>query len=143
MDYRKGSIGRVFVARVDHGEDLLGELSALALKEDIRSAFFIMLGAMGEAQLVTGPKEKVVPPEIVWSAFKDVREVIGVGNIFREKGAPKIHLHAAAGSNKGITMGCIRKKAESFMVLEVFIMELDISAERVISEKIGFSPITF
>ncbi|MCX9012033.1 MAG: DUF296 domain-containing protein [Candidatus Methanoperedens sp.] len=143
MDYRKGSLGRVFIARVDHGEDLLAELSALALKEDIRSAFFIMLGAMGEAKLVTGPKKKSVPPEVVWSAFDDVREVIGAGNIFYENGAPKIHLHAAAGSSKGLTMGCIRKKAESFMVLEIFILEMDIPAERVFNEKIGFSPITF
>jgi len=143
MDYRKGSLGRVFIARVDHGEDLLEELSALALKEDIRSAFFIMLGAMGEAHLVTGPKEKSVPPEVVWSSFDDVREVIGAGNIFYENGAPKIHLHAAAGSSKGLTMGCIRKKAESFMVIEVFILETDIPGERVFSEKKGFSPIIF
>lgn len=143
MDYRKGSLGRVFIARIDHGEDLLEELSALALKEDIRSAFFILLGAVGEAQLVTGPKEKSVPPEVVWSSFDDVREVIGAGNIFRENSAPKIHLHAAAGSSKGSTMGCIRKKAESFMVLEVFILETDIPAGRVFNEKIGFSPITF
>ena len=143
MDYRKGSIERVFVARVDHGEDLLEELTKLALKENIRSAFFMVLGAAGEAKLVTGPKEKSVPPEIVWSGFDDVREVFGAGNIFWENRAPKIHLHAAAGSSKEITMGCIRKKAKAFMVLEIFIIETDIKAERLVNEKIGFSPITF
>lgn len=143
MDYRKGSIGRIFIARIDHGEDLLVELTCLSNKENIRSAFFFILGAAGKAQLVIGPKEKSVPPETVWSEFDDAREVIGVGNIFWEKGAPKIHLHAVAGSNKGLTMGCIRKEAEAFMVLEVFIIETDIVAERVVDEKIGFSPITF
>ncbi len=143
MDYRKGSIKRVFLVRIDHGEDLLSELSELALKEEIKSAFFIILGAMGSAQLVTGPKDKVVPPVTVWSAFDDVREIAGVGNIFLEKGSPKIHLHAAAGSSEEITMGCIRKSAEAFMVLEIFIMETDIGAERMQDEKIGFSPITF
>lgn len=143
MDYRKGSIGRVFAVRIDHGEDVLAELSGLALKEDIRSAFFMMLGAMGRADLVTGPKDKVVPPSIVWSKFDDAREILGAGNIFWENGAPKIHLHAAAGSSKGMTMGCIRKAAEAFMVLEVFIVEMDIVAERVHDEKIGFSPMTF
>jgi len=143
MDYRKGSIGRVFAVRIDHGEDVLAELSGLALKEEIRSAFFIMLGAMGSADLVTGPKDKVVPPSIVWSKFDDAREILGAGNIFWENGAPKIHLHAAAGSSKGMTMGCIRKAAEAFMVLEVFIVEMDIVAERVHDEKIGFSPMTF
>jgi predicted DNA-binding protein with PD1-like motif len=143
MDYRKGSIGRIFAVRIDHGEDVLGELLGLAVKEDIRSAFFMMLGAMGRADLVTGPKDKVVPPTIVWSKFDDAREILGAGNIFWENGAPKIHLHGAAGSSKGMTMGCIRKAAEAFMVLEVFIVEMDIVAERVHDEKIGFSPMTF
>lgn len=143
MDYRKGSIGRIFAVRIDHGEDVLGELSGLAVKEEIRSAFFIMLGAMGNADLVTGPKEKVVPPAVVWSKFDDAREILGAGDIFWENGAPKIHLHGAAGSSKGITMGCIRKAAQAFMVLEVFIVEMDIAARRVFNEKIGFSPMTF
>jgi predicted DNA-binding protein with PD1-like motif len=143
MDYRKGSIVRVFAVRVDHGEDVLSELSGLAIKEEIKSAFFIMLGAMGSAELVTGPKEKSVPPVTVWSKFDDVREIIGAGNIFRENGATKIHLHGAAGSSKGITMGCIRKAAQAFMVVEVFIVEMDIAAESVFNEKIGFSPIKF
>ncbi|MFZ3169170.1 MAG: DUF296 domain-containing protein [Candidatus Methanoperedens sp.] len=143
MDYRKGSIGRVFAVRIDHGENVLGELSGLAVKEEIRSAFFIMLGAMGSADLVTGPKDKVVPPTIVWSKFDDAREILGAGDIFWENGAPKIHLHGAAGSSRGITMGCIRKAAQAFMVLEVFIVEMDIAAQRVFNEKIGFSPMTF
>jgi predicted DNA-binding protein with PD1-like motif len=143
MDYRKGSIERVFVARVDHGEDLLEELTKLALKENIMSAFFMVLGAVGKAKLVTGPKEKSVPPEIVWSCFDDAREIFGAGNIFIENGKPKLHLHAAAGSSKGITIGCIRKKAKAFMVLEIFIIETDIKVERLVNEKIGFSPITF
>ena len=143
MDYRKGSIGRLFAVRIDHGEDVIHELSELALKEDISSAFFIMLGAVGSAELVTGPREKTVPPVTVWSAFDDAREIIGAGNIFRENGAPKIHLHAAAGNSRKMTMGCIRKKAEAFMVVEVFIVEMDISAQRIPDEKIGFSPITF
>jgi len=143
MDYRKGSIGRVFAVRIDHGEDVISGLCRLALKEKINSAFFIMLGAMGAAELVTGPKEKAVPPVTVWSAFDDAREVIGAGNIFREKGEPKIHLHGAAGSSKGMVMGCIRKKAEAFMVVEIFIVEMDIHAERVFDENMGTSPIRF
>lgn len=143
MDYRKGSIGRIFIVRVDHGEDLLKELTGLAVRENIRSAFFTIIGAAGRAQLVTGPKEKSVPPVTVWDSFDDVREIVGAGNIFLENGSPKIHLHAVAGSCRGLTMGCIRKEVEAFMVLEVFIIETDIKAERVVNEKMGFSPITF
>lgn len=143
MDYRKGSIGRIFAVRIDHGEDLLKELSMLAIKESIREAFFIMLGAVGSAELVVGPEEKVVPPTTVWSSFDDAREIFGVGNIFMENGAPKIHLHANAANSNEIVTGCIRKKVEAFMVVEVFIVEIDILAERKFDGKIGFSPITF
>lgn len=143
MDYRKGLIKRVFAVRVDHSEDVIAGLSALALKEDIKSAFFIMLGAMGDAELVTGPKEKVVPPTTVWAAFNDAREIIGAGSIFWEKGKPKIHLHGAAGSSRGMVMGCFREKAQAFMVVEIFIVEMDITAEKVFDEKIGASLIRF
>ncbi len=143
MDYRKGSVKRIFTVRIDHGEDAIDELTGLAIKEEIGSAFFIMLGAMGGAELVTGPKEKTVPPVTVWSKFDDVREIIGAGNIFMENGKLKIHLHGAAGGSKGMVTGCFRKKTEAFMVVEVFIVEMDIKAERVFDEKIGFSPIRF
>ncbi|MBE0521604.1 MAG: DUF296 domain-containing protein [Candidatus Methanoperedenaceae archaeon] len=143
MDYRKGSIGRLFVVRIDHGEDLLGELTGLAARENIKSGFFIMLGAMGGAELVTGPEEKVVPPIPVWYGFDDAREVVGVGNIFRENGKPKIHLHGALGDSENLALGCIRKKTEVFMVVEVMIIEVDIAAERIINEAAGYSPVTF
>ena len=143
MDYRKAYLKRVFAVRIDHGEDVIDELSKLAAKENISSAFFIMLGALGGAELVTGPKEKAIPPTTVWAKFSDAREIIGAGNIFLEKGEPKVHLHGAAGGSKGMVMGCFRKKVEAFMVVEVFIMEMDIQAERVFDEKTGFSPIRF
>ena len=95
------------------------------------------------ASVIIGPKEKSVPPVAIWSSFDEAREIVGAGNIFFENEAPKIHLHAVAGNSMGLTMGCIRKEAEAFMVLEVFIIETDIKAERVFNEKIGFSPIIF
>jgi uncharacterized protein len=143
MDYRKGSIGRIFIARVDHGEDLLAELSSLALKEEIVSAFFIILGGLEKAEFVTGPKESVVPPVEIWSAFGDGHQIVGAGNIFWENGTPKIHLHGVTGSTKEITMGCIRKTASTFMYLDVFIIETDILAKRVFDKNLGASPIRF
>ncbi len=143
MDYRKGSIGRVFIARVDHGEDLLAELSSLALKEKIKSAFFIILGGLEKVEFVTGPKESVVPPVEIWSGFDDGHQMVGAGNIFWENDTPKIHLHGVTGDTKEIAMGCIRKTARTFMYLDVFIIETDIPVKRVFDKKIGASPIRF
>ena len=144
MDYTKGNMGRVFVARLDHEEDLLSELNDLVRNEDIKSGFFFILGATGGALVVTGPKKKSVPPEINRSRFDDAKELLGMGSIFWESDAPKIHLHAAAGSNSGFVMGCFREYTEVFMVIEVVILEIEgITAERIPDKKMGFSPIHF
>ncbi|MDK2912173.1 MAG: uncharacterized protein PWR29_1130 [Methanolobus sp.] len=144
MEYVKGSIGRVFTVRLDHGDDLLRELEGLARDEDIMSAMFLLLGAVREASLVVGPRENKVPPEVQWESFQDAHEVLGVGNIFSEGGNPKIHLHAAAGRGTESKVGCLRGKSEIFMVSEVFIFELaGISAERVFDADRGFAPVAF
>jgi len=40
--------------------------------------------------------------------------------------------------------GCIRGKTETYLVIEVFIIELiGVSAKRIYEEKIGVSPIVF
>lgn len=137
-------MGRVFAARIDHEEDLIGELEDLAACEDISSAFFFMLGAVCTGDVVTGPKKKSLPPEVTRSQFDDAREVLGVGNIFREGGTPKIHIHASAGCGSDLVMGCFRGRSEVFMVMEVVIFEIEgIAAERLKDSGLGFSPVRF
>ena len=144
MDYTEGKMGRVFIVRVDHDEDVLIELQDLAENENIKSAFFYMLGAAGSADVVTGPKEKCLPPEVNMTSFHDARELLGAGNIFFEDGKPKVHVHAAAGNKNDIVMGCLRNHIEVFMVMEIVIFEITgITAERVYDKDIGFSPLRF
>ncbi|MCG7849356.1 MAG: DUF296 domain-containing protein [ANME-2 cluster archaeon] len=144
MDYTQGTIGRVFVARIDHEEDLLSELEDLAVNEDIRSAFFYLLGATGGAKIVTGPKQKTIPPDVNIKQFDDAKEILGIGNIFWEVGKPKIHLHASASSSNECLMGCFREFTEVFMVVEVVIFEIEgIMAERIRDSDMGFSPVRF
>ena len=144
MEYAKGSIGRVFTVRVDHGDDLILELIKLAELERIESAVFMLLGALKEAKLVTGPKENITPPKPVWFCFDDVHEILGIGNIFLMDGKPKIHLHAGAGRRDDIKLGCLRGESEVFMVIEAFVFELEnISARRITDEEQGFAPVSF
>lgn len=144
MEYSKGNIGRVFTVRIDTGEDLLDELEGLSEKEEITSAFFILLGAVSGANLVVGPKENAIPPEPMWVNYSEPHEVMGIGNIFSEEGKPKIHIHSAAGRGDDVNIGCLRGESEAFMVLEVFIMEISgIDAKRLFNNAKGFAPITF
>lgn len=144
MEYAKGKIGRVFTVRVDHGDDLILELIKIAELEHIKSAVFVLLGALKEAKLVTGPKENLTPPKPVWSGFEDAHEILGIGDIFLKDGKPKIHLHAGAGRGETTKLGCLRGESEVFMVVEAFVFELDgISARRVTDNEQGFAPVSF
>jgi predicted DNA-binding protein with PD1-like motif len=144
MEYAKGRIGRVFTVRVDHGDDLILELIKLAELEKIELAVFMLLGALKEGKLVAGPKENRRPPEPVWTVFNDAREILGIGDIFQEDGRPKIHLHAGTAREDDVKLGCLRGESEVFMVVEVFIFELDgISARRIMDAEQGFAPISF
>lgn len=144
MEYAKGKIGRVFLVRVDHGDDLILELTKLAELEHVESAFFTLLGALKTGKLVTGPKESMRPPDPLWSGFEDTHEILGVGNIFMENEKPKIHLHLGAGREDSVNVGCLRGKSEVFMVVEVFIFEIEgFSARRILDSQQGFSPVSF
>lgn len=144
MEYAKGRIGRVFTVRIDHGDDLILELIKLAEMEKIESAVFILLGALKEGKLVAGPKENRRPPEPVWTCFNDAREILGIGDIFQEDGGPKIHLHAGTARGDSVKLGCLRGESEVFMVVEVFIFELEgISARRIMDTEQGFAPVSF
>lgn len=124
MKYTRGSIGRVFVARLDNGDDLAGELKKLAEKEKLEAAVFYLIGALKDASLVVGPEECSLPPVPVWRKFSDGREIIGVGNLFRDSEGPVIHLHGSLGRGDATLMGCIRGEAEVFLVAEVIILEI-------------------
>ncbi len=124
MKYQQGNIGRVFLARTEHGENPLDEIKALACKERIRVAVFFVLGALQSGSAVTGPREVALPPVPHWFQFEDGREVVGMGTILFDGDEPILHLHAALGREEKAVVCCLREAAEVFITLEVVILEL-------------------
>lgn len=144
MEYRSGRIGRVFVVRFDHGEDFLAGLRTLCKEEKIRSGFFHLLGGLQEADVVTGPREPVMPPEPVWHEMRDTRETVGTGSIFWEGEEPLIHLHAAMGHHGRTLTACVRENTRVYLVLEAYVFEVDgIQANRPWYPAGGFNRLTF
>jgi predicted DNA-binding protein with PD1-like motif len=144
MDYRKGSIGRVFIVRFDEGDLFLEGLLEIITEEKITNGWFHVLGGLREADVVIGPKEPVMPPEPVWSEVRGARETIGTGSIFWDGNEPKIHLHAALGNHGETLTACVRKGTKVYLVLEVVIFEIDgIQASRPWYEEGGFNRLTF
>jgi len=124
MHYSSARMGRIFVARVDHGEDLLAELGALLVKEGVSHAVMLLIGALREGSLVTGPEEPVVPPSPHWVGFADGWEVLGIATAYPGDDGPAIHLHGSVGRGEKAYTGCIRGSSETYLVIEVVIFEL-------------------
>ena len=145
MEYKSGSIGRFFSVRFDEGDDFLQELNSLIIiKENIKHGVFHIIGGMREADVVTGPKKPVMPPDPVWKDVREVKEVLGTGSIAWDGDEPKIHLHAAMGHHGDTLTACVRKGTKVYLVLEVYIFEISgINASRPWYEEGGFNRLTF
>ncbi|MCL6611639.1 MAG: DNA-binding protein [Peptococcaceae bacterium] len=145
MKYRQGKIGRIFMARMDHGDDLLEELKQLAEKEKIEAGVFYVIGALKNASLVVGPEECALPPVPVWRRFGDCREIIGLGTMVRDsQGDPVFHLHGATGRGDITLTGCVRGENEIYLVAEVVLLELlETGAVKELEESSGLKMLNF
>ena len=124
MNYQIGNAGRVIVARFDDKEDILEGIIRIARKENLRSAVFHLIGGIRQGRVVVGPEREELPPQPVWKEIKESHEVLGTGTIFWEENEPKIHFHGAFGKKDMIKVGCLRGNSETFLVLEVIIIEI-------------------
>jgi predicted DNA-binding protein with PD1-like motif len=140
MKYSVGSIGRVVVAKLEDDEDVLTSLQALAQKERIESALFLVIGNLKKGSLVSGAERAEIPVVPIWQHFTTNHEILGIGTIFQMEDQPKVHLHATLVHGDELMAGCLREKSEVFLVAELVVLELlDVSARRAKDEKTGFN----
>lgn len=133
MQYSEGRTGRVFMIRIDDGEDLLVAIERFVVAQKIRTGMLLFLGALREGKVVTGPEEPLIPPIPHFESFGGGWEIFGVGTIYRgDNSSPKIHFHASAGRGTDVLTGCLREKASTYLLVEVVLMEfLGIYGKRV------------
>ncbi len=62
MQYSVGQVGRVFVVRIDDGEDFLVSMRKFIADKGIKAVSVIFLGALMNGRMVTVPEEPVIPP---------------------------------------------------------------------------------
>lgn len=131
MNYRAGTIGKILLARFDHGEQVVPALVDLCVKEGVLSGWFFLFGALTAGRMVTGPREASLPPEPVWTEFPKPHEIVGMGSVAQKDGVPSVHLHASLGRGKEVLTGCIRREGEVFIVVEALILQIaGLSASR-------------
>jgi predicted DNA-binding protein with PD1-like motif len=136
MQYTEGQLGRVFVVRIDDGEDMLISLHQFINDKSIQAGSILFLGALMNGRMVTGPEEPVIPPVPHFVMFEGGWEVFGIGTIFMGEGGPHIHYHASVGRSGHALTGCLREKATTYLIVEAVILEFTgLSARREFDNK--------
>jgi hypothetical protein len=136
MQYTEGRLGRVFVVRIDDGEDMLLSLRQFIIDKNIQAGSIHFLGALMNGRMVTGPEEPVIPPVPHFVMFEGGWEIFGVGTIYPGEGGPHIHYHASVGRSGHALTGCLREKAITYLIVEAVIMEFTgLSARKEFDEK--------
>lgn len=140
MDYSEGRLGRVFVLRLADGEDLISSVDRFLAEKGVASGMILFLGALRQGRIITGPREPTIPPE---SPFvEDLEggfETFGVATVYPgEGGEPKVHIHASFGRGDRALTGCLRERAETYLVVEAVVFELlGLFARRLFDEESG------
>jgi len=138
----EGRVGRVFVIRLEHGDILPHCLERFAEEHEVMVGHVILVGGIGEGQVVVGPRQSEVrPPEPMLLPLDGAHEVAGVGVIAPdEEGKPHLHIHAALGRSGQTTTGCLRPGVTTWLVGEVILYEiLETSAARKMDPVSGFA----
>jgi hypothetical protein len=124
MQYSEGSLGRVFVMRMDHEEELIESLQKLVKEKKIRACTALFLGALRDGRAVTGPKVAVVPPTPNFEAYDSAWEVFGMATIYPSEEGPKLHIHSGLGRGRQSLLGCIRDRARVYLIVEAVLFEI-------------------
>jgi len=126
MKATEGKLGRVFVIRLEDGDVLPGCIEKFAEKERISVGHAILVGGIGEGQIVVGPRySHKMPPEPMLLPVDGAHEVAGVGVLAPgQDGKPVLHMHAALGRSGQTMAGCLRPGVTTWIVGEVILYEI-------------------
>jgi predicted DNA-binding protein with PD1-like motif len=127
VQFTQGSLGRVFVLRLEHGERMPDVLETFAVDNGVSSALAVMVGGVDDAsRIVVGPEDgTVLPPVPSILTLSGVHETAALGLILPDaEGRPGLHMHAAFGRGDEAKAGCIRAGIVTWHVLEIMLIEV-------------------
>jgi predicted DNA-binding protein with PD1-like motif len=138
----EGSLGRVFVLRLEDGDLIPDCIERFAEEKRITGGFCALLGGIGDGKIVAGPEDgSARPVEPIIHRITDVHEAAAVGMIFPdEDGIPRLHMHAALGRAGRTSTGCTRTGLTVWQIVEAVIIEITgTGLERKLDPVTGFS----
>ena len=145
MKATEGSVGRVFVIRLEHGDRVPDCLESFAAEHGVSHALVTLTGGIGDGQVVVGPrKSDEMPPEPMLLPIDGAHEVSALGVLApAEGGKPVLHIHGALGRSGKTTTGCLRPGVTTWLLGEAVMLEVvGAAAERVKDPASGFALLT-
>ena len=134
-DLRSGGAGKVMVARLKPGSDLLGALQEMVEDEGVEAGVILSgVGLLREARLrncKSLPEEFPITDENrTYLSFSRPLEVLSMsGNVSMAEGSPLVHAHVTLsyveGDEIGVVGGHLIEGCIIFGFAEVILMELD------------------
>jgi hypothetical protein len=91
------------VARLDHGTDIIGQITDLAVETEIKTGFLSVIGALSRAEL--GYYDQVSQKYGKIQIDGPVELVSCLGNVSLRDGLPFVHAHAALSDRAGRVCG--------------------------------------
>jgi uncharacterized protein len=124
MQYAEGKPGRIFILRIDDGEDLVRTLHDFVVAHDVHCGYIRFIGALLSGQMVTGPEKPVLPPDLHFESFSGGWEVMGMATITPGEDGPHLHFHASIGKGDQVLTGCLKGTIRTYIIVEAVITEI-------------------
>ncbi len=126
MQDSEGSLGRIFILRLEEGERLNDTIEKFAKEKGLNHGLAFFLGGAGSgSQVVVGPeagRTEIIP---MLHTLSGAQEVLALGTIIpNEAGEPVLHMHGAAGREGKATVGCTRAGVDVWLIGEVVLLEI-------------------
>lgn len=139
MEYRR--FNNTIVARIDKGEEILEQIKAIALKENIKLANVNALGATNDFTVgVFKTQEK----KYYSNSFSGDFEIVSLtGTINTMNGEFYTHTHMSAGNAEGKVFGGHLNRAIVSATCEMVINIIDGTVDRVADPEIGLNLFKF
>ena len=139
MDYKR--FDNAIVLRVDRGEEILEQLKAVCLKENVKLASVSGIGAIND---LTSGVWDVERKEYYSNHFTGVYEVANlVGTITAMNGEYYAHIHISAGDAQGHVVGGHLNRAVVSATSEIVLHLIDGTVEREFSPEVGLNLLKF
>jgi predicted DNA-binding protein with PD1-like motif len=117
------STGRVVIARLEPGDDILHSIENVAEERRLVSAYISMIGAVSRVHLGYFDREKKEYKD--FTIEEDLEIVSGIGNISRHEGKYIVHVHIVAADETGRCYGGhLLEGCEVSVTIELVISEV-------------------